>query len=605
MARLPGLGPGSGLGRWLARRGPLGLAPRGVRAATLGASLALGLVIIVLLVAMQLTSTPTFCGTCHIMKPYYRSWKQSAHNRIACVECHISPGIGAELRKKYEAMSMVVKYITATYGTKPWAEVDDANCLRCHERRLIEGLVTFHGVMFDHRHHLTESRKGIRLRCTSCHSQLMIGSHIAVTPTTCALCHFQGQPTNQGTGRCQLCHTIPNRVTTTAGTTFDHGDVARLGMECGLCHAAVVRGTGEVPRVRCLACHNQPERLAYFAQPAYLHDWHVSRHKVDCTSCHLEINHGTAQPATVAAAARDAGSCGACHGGGHNAQQELYAGTGARGVPDMPGPMAAAGVTCQGCHNGRAVAARSVAGPLEPVIQPADAVSCMSCHGPGYAKIFASWQSGIAARVTALGRQMEATVGAMGLAPPPAWEEARHNYLLVSTGRGVHNINYAFAVLDKAFEQMNEARRAKGLAALERPWRLVGASTGRCLLCHAGIEAQRGTWDGKAFDHGPHLAKAGLECAACHRTHEERAPGEIVRFGSAGCIPCHHQQTQAAAGACLQCHRDVTTRTVRSFRGDFSHKAHLELELSCGDCHNPKEGQLLPTPAACKQCHQD
>ena len=44
-------------------------------------------------------------------------------------------------------------------------------------------------IPFDHTPHLTESRKGIRLRCTSCHSQVMVGSHIAVTPSTCALCH--------------------------------------------------------------------------------------------------------------------------------------------------------------------------------------------------------------------------------------------------------------------------------------------------------------------------------------------------------------------------------------------------------------------------------
>ncbi len=71
---------------------------RGLRGLTLGTALALGLLIVVLLLAMQASSTPRFCGSCHIMKPYYLSWQQSRHNRIACIECHISPGIGAELR---------------------------------------------------------------------------------------------------------------------------------------------------------------------------------------------------------------------------------------------------------------------------------------------------------------------------------------------------------------------------------------------------------------------------------------------------------------------------------------------------------------------------
>jgi hypothetical protein len=434
----------------------------------------------------------------------------------------------------------------------------------------------------------------------------MVGSHIAVTPSTCALCHFQGQPRNAGTARCRLCHEVPGRVTTVAGTSFDHGEVARLGTDCGACHGTVVRGDGEVPKIRCLTCHNQPDRLAKYGDTEELHLWHVSRHKVDCTNCHLEIQHGkTPRPTGEAAAHTDTGTCGGCHGLGHNAQQLLYTGTGGRGVPDMPGPMSAVGVTCQGCHNGEAVATQAVMGPLEPVIQRADAVSCMACHGPEYKSIFEAWQRGAAARVAALQRQMEATVGAMGLDPPRAWQDARYNFLLVSQGRAVHNMTYAYALLDKAHQQMNEARKAKGLAPLETPWRFVGGSSGRCLLCHSGIEAQRGGWSGKDFDHGPHLLKARLDCDRCHRTHEERAPGEVVRFGPDGCMPCHHQQTGAAGGSCTQCHGDVTKRTVRSFRGEFSHQAHLDMELQCGSCHDPRAGQLRPAKSVCAQCHTD
>ena len=604
MSAVPGPGPAPPRGR-----GPGGRW-RSLRGAGLAAGLGLGLLVVLALVAMLGTSTPQFCGTCHIMKPYYASWKESKHNHIACVECHISPGIGAELRKKYEALSMVVKYFTATYGTKPWAEVDDANCLRCHERRLLEGKVDFQGVVFDHTPHLTESRKGIRLRCTSCHSQVMLGSHIAVTPSTCALCHFEGQLPDQGTARCRLCHAVPGRVTTVAGASFDHAEIARLGTACGACHAGVIRGTGDVPQIRCLTCHNQADRLARYGDTEYLHDWHVSKHKVDCTNCHLVIEHGTAPRGARAGAhggagAVDAGSCGACHGSGHDAQQSLYAGTGGRGVPDMPGPMYAVGVTCQGCHNGETVATQAVKGPLEPVIQRADGVSCMACHGPGYERIFESWQSASAQRVAALQRQLEATAGAMGLEPPQEWQDARHDFLLVSQGKAVHNMTYAYALLDRSHDLMNQARRAKGLAPLELPWRRTGASSGRCMLCHTGVEAQHGTWQGKSFDHGPHLLKAGLECDACHRTHEQRMAGEVVRFGPAGCVPCHHRRTAAAGGSCLQCHADVKTRTVKSFRGAFAHQAHLDMGLECKTCHDPAAGQLRPAKSACAQCHQD
>ena len=210
------------------------------------------------------------------MKPYYESWKHSKHNKIACVECHISPGITAEVRKKYEALSMVAKYFTGTYSTKPWAEVDDAACLRCHERRLLEGKVMFHGVQFDHRPHLTESRRGLRLRCTSCHSQIVQGVHITVTVSTCALCHFKGQGANQGLGTCtQLPHDPGARHH--AGR-HDRSITARSAPRpCTARRAtpASCAATATVPRERCLQCHNQADRLAHYGEQDFLHDWHV------------------------------------------------------------------------------------------------------------------------------------------------------------------------------------------------------------------------------------------------------------------------------------------------------------------------------------------
>jgi len=622
MAPLPGPGPDSPVGSWIARAGRGRLTPRGIRIATFGVSLAFGLVVVGMLLAMQVSSTPKFCGSCHIMQPYYESWRHSKHNQIACVDCHISPGITAELRKKYEALSMVVKYFTGTYSTNPWAEVDDAACLRCHERRLLDGKEVFHGVLFDHRPHLTESRRGLRLRCTSCHSQIVQGSHISVTSSTCALCHFKGQKINQGSGRCLLCHQVPERVTSAEGVAFDHSQVARLDMQCSLCHGAVVRGAGDVPRERCVTCHNEPDRLARVGDSELLHRMHVAEHKVDCMNCHLQIEHGKpVRPGAQVAAAAEA--CASCHGSGHSPQQDLYAGIGGRGVPRMPSPMFAAGVTCQGCHNaeltvgpagggaggagavGPGAALAASAGPMGTHSVRASAVSCMSCHGPGYARIYDSWQKALGLRTSALRSQLDETARAMGVTPPPAWEDARHNYLLVERGRGVHNVNFAFALLGKAHEQMNAARSAGGMAPLPRPWSDIAAGSGNCLACHVGIEAQSGKFGARAFGHRPHLESAKLQCLECHRPHAERAPGEIVRFGEAGCVPCHHRQPTAEAPACMGCHGDVTQRTVTSFRGEFSHRSHLEQGLECGTCHAAGTGNPRPAKATCQPCHAE
>jgi predicted CXXCH cytochrome family protein len=95
---------------------------------------------------------------------------------------------------------------------------------------------------------------------------------------------------------------------------------------------------------------------------------------------------------------------------------------------------------------------------------------------------------------------------------------------------------------------------------------------------------------GRAFAHGPHVVNAKLECAQCHRPHAERAPGEVVKFGSAGCVPCHHQQPDVNAALCMKCHGDVTKRTIRSYRGEFAHSSHLEQGLECTTCHKPGTG---------------
>jgi predicted CXXCH cytochrome family protein len=362
----------------------------------------------------------------------------------------------------------------------------------------------------------------------------------------------------------------------------------------------VVRGDGAVPRVRCLSCHNQADRLAKFDDPGLLHLKHVTEHKVDCVNCHLVIEHGLSPPGAITA---DAGECKRCHGSGHSPQADLYSGRGGRGVPEMPSPMFAAGVGCDGCHNPQYSATPASTGGTGVHSVSATVVSCMACHGPAYQSIYSGWKQGVTTRLAALRAQLDQTVPAFGIAGPAAFEDARHNYLLVESGRGVHNVGYAYALLDKAHDLMNQARRSKGLAPLPRPWTVIAPGSGSCLSCHAGVEKQAGSFAGRAFPHGPHLVAAKLECAACHRPHAERAPGEVVRFGEAGCISCHHQGAITPGPACAKCHGDVTARTLPSWRGEFSHKAHLEQGLECATCHESKGGDPRPQRSVCAQCH--
>jgi hypothetical protein len=320
-------------------------------------------------------------------------------------------------------------------------------------------------------------------------------------------------------------------------------------------------------------------------------------------NCHLEIEHGRAPPSP--AAETGGGGCVSCHGASHSPQTSLYAGLGGRGVPRMPSPMFTAGVKCEGCHNpeflGRDGGDAVLASAHTPV---ASEVACMACHGPGYSRIYRAWKEGVEARTSALSAQLQSSAPAMGSAPPADWVDARLNFLLVERGRGIHNVNFAYALLEKAHDQLNAARAARGLGPLSRPWASVPTGNGNCLSCHQGVERQSGAFAGHAFSHAPHLLSGKLECAACHRPHAERAPGEVVRFGREGCVPCHHRGLAPSAPACGKCHGDITARTLKSFRGEFSHKAHLDVGLECASCHAGKGPDPRPEKPACRSCHE-
>jgi hypothetical protein len=151
---------------------------------------------------------------------------------------------------------------------------------------------------------------------------------------------------------------------------------------------------------------------------------------------------------------------------------------------------------------------------------------------------------------------------------------------------------------------MNEARRERGLAALSKPWRDLPFSS-PCLSCHLSIEEERGTIFGRAFDHGPHVLDARLECETCHRPHAERPKEEIVRFTSDGCESCHHQGIGATTD-CLSCHRGITGRMVPSARGPFDHGLHLDAAgLTCDACHDAAPaGAVRLKKDACAACHE-
>jgi len=203
------------------------------------------------------TSRPEFCRSCHNMEPYYQSWKHSSHSEVSCIKCHFPPGVGEKVRGKMLGLVQLAKYVTRSEGPRPAAEIPDASCLRsgCHETRTLSGRVEFEGISFDHRPHLLKMRRGKKLRCTSCHGQIVQGSHMTVTKSTCFLCHFKDQHFNEGLGSCTRCHQIPEeQFDLGGGITFHHDLAYEKGVDCANCHGDLIRGDGAVPQERCRVC---------------------------------------------------------------------------------------------------------------------------------------------------------------------------------------------------------------------------------------------------------------------------------------------------------------------------------------------------------------
>jgi nitrate/TMAO reductase-like tetraheme cytochrome c subunit len=555
--------------------------------------------------AFQVSSQPGFCGSCHIMRPYYDSWLTSTHNDVGCVECHIPPGIESELRKKYEALSMVVTYFTGTYSTNPWAEVDDQSCLRsgCHAKRLLLGRELYRGVLFDHQPHLTEMRRSKQLRCTSCHSQIVQGSHITVTATSCILCHFKDTPPDTGTARCTLCHSVPAHTITTAGLSFDHGDVQRFDMNCMDCHEGVVKGEGDVPRERCLTCHNQPDRLQRYDETELMHRMHVTDHKVECLHCHIEIQHAVPDREVAVGA-----PCRSCHSpaAGHAAVRDLYRGIGAKGVTPSPAAMYLAGIRCEACHN-RARGDH----------QAADEVSCMACHGPKYLKIYRSWQAGLRDRVEGMSRQLEEARAVLEQRDAPALAalaDTNENLAFLRAARAIHNPGYAVATLEKSHQDVRAALAAAGEETLPgKPW-TEAPYEATCLRCHFGVELLSGLAFGEPFPHLPHAVSAGIRCTVCHGEMEAHGTLELE---ADACADCHERirrpMAEESADDCLTCHVADIGPGSESIR--FPHDKHVASGLDCSLCHegvgdlphrqfaSSSAARPRPEHAFCSTCH--
>jgi len=407
------------------------------------------------------TSRPSFCNSCHIMEPYYNSWQQSVHHDVSCIKCHFPPGAAEEIHGKMLGLVQLTKYITSSAGPKPTAEIPDASCLRsgCHETRLLSGKLNFNGVPFDHRPHLEQERRGKKLRCTSCHSQIVQGSHMTVTTSTCFLCHFKDEHFNEGLSACTRCHQIPEKdFDLGGGVTYNHNLAYEQGVDCSNCHGDLIRGKGEVPRERCSVCHNRKDDLERIGDHVLIHQKHVTEHNVDCLSCHLEIQHSLDQERLLHAAS----NCSSCHPNHHGEQVNMLLGIGAKSIHPRPSAMTAARIACPSCHRFGTTSATGA------VLWKGSIEACADCHDSAAVKRLESYHTVLQASLSEIeacvGRVREALKTA-DLKPGQAadtlkeLENVQSDLQFLRAGNDVHNMHYANTLTRALVEKLSALSR--------------------------------------------------------------------------------------------------------------------------------------------------
>jgi hypothetical protein len=467
-------------------------------------------------------SSPNFCKSCHIMRPYYESWKSSSHREVACVKCHFEPGVENELKGKWLAIKQLAAFLTGAYSSKPYAQISDKSCLRsgCHSERLISGKVVYTSrkVNFDHTPHLQEIRKGIKLSCTSCHSQIVIGSHITVTNDTCFLCHLKDYDklTSQtDSNHCTICHKELPEPKEIAGLVVNHKSFVEKGISCTNCHIDVKSGTNEVSKDRCFHCHNELTKVEKFNDVEMLHISHVSVNKVECSRCHQLIKH-TFNTSLVNSQNRD---CGVCHKEFHNIQQDFYMGKGAKGIEGKPDPMFVVGIGCTACH---VVSSSNIAlhSASENQTLKANKYVCFRCHNNKYKSFPEAFSSSLNSYIATFDKILPALEGndKNGLLKQT---QTKFNLDLLKLVKAIHNPFYSTDIIKKSFDDISEIVK---LNTVEESLKVEFEKAKKhfednlCLICHKSLPTKETfAFQQKAFPHTKHIEELELKCNECHK----------------------------------------------------------------------------------------
>ncbi len=204
---------------------------------------------------------------------------------------------------------------------------------------------------------------------------------------------------------------------------------------------------------RCTSCHNRQEDLAKINDHVFMHQKHVTDHKIDCIECHTPIEHSLKRN-KIQDAVND---CQSCHPNHHQRQVDLLRGVGAKTLGEEPNMMLVIRAECRTCHRVHDVSsngAEIVRGSLQ---------TCAACHDAATVQKFETYHLALRTALPLLEKaagDVEAAVKKGGLpadrAEKIATEAAslRHDMEMLRRGNDVHNMHFAANLVRQTLDRL-------------------------------------------------------------------------------------------------------------------------------------------------------
>jgi len=203
-------------------------------------------------IAIPLTNAPTFCASCHTIKPSYDSWFTSTHKDVTCVACHVRPTFEGFVQDKVIKGTHDVWVTLLGIPKKPddlHAKVYSEVCLACHRNMLrisevatrdLPGPLKKAGLIMEHRKHMEAFKKrGQGEGCTTCHASVVHGKP------------YKGYPNVIPRGHIKM-----DQLPAAEKAVLEASMVkAHRTMDCFRCHDGKTEYEGKVLSRKCLTCH--------------------------------------------------------------------------------------------------------------------------------------------------------------------------------------------------------------------------------------------------------------------------------------------------------------------------------------------------------------